>query len=319
MAATILAGGLIVAAVTPSGAAPRAGAGSRRVPVPDLPPRHVLEPDLYDKNDCQLAPESDATNARWRAYCGPDDDDSTQPVGARAWRNLLGFVGPQFPDFVANDGVVLVSGSVTTASEGPWRAWGLARNESTRTARAEVTASLLDDNGDLIGTAAADLAVDALHPGEPGPFALTSDVDAAKVAQVEWSVTSAAAGGSPREFLIRQHWTLAYGARERADSYYTDPEGPGPYPYVLAGDAVNLGAGATPVPDIVAAWLDEEGRVRWVDTARSGEVPFNKAKAATMPGRIGPHRVGPFFLTVDDPSAAPALDGLTPMLWAVGR
>jgi hypothetical protein len=293
--------------------------GPEAAPMPTLPPIWVLEPDFYDQNGCQLYPASENPDAPWQSYCGPREEEPDAPETKHTVRNLQGFMGPYYAATLTAQQVVLLQDSVTTATEGNWRAWGLVRNETNRPVGAVVTASLFGGNGELLDAATASVPVSPLRPGEPGPFALTSDVIASAVTRVEWSVQPAEPT-SPvqRGLLIRQFWALSYGSRERASSYYSDPEGPPPYPFVLAGDVQNLQAATVGRPTVVAAWLDADLRVRWVTTAPAGEVPFNQSRAATFPALVQPRSASPFFLVVSDPTAGPLVGNLTPMLWASG-
>lgn len=314
--AVLLVGGL--AALTGSLAGAQDAPPS--TPMPTLPPVSVLEPTLRDAQGCQRFPVSEEPDASWASYCGHSDDGADQaPEGAETPRNLMGFIGPYYATTISAQGMILLPESVTTTSTGTWRAWGLVRNETDLPVGALVRASLLDSNGGLLGSPSSTVPVNPLRPGEPGPFALTSNIPAAQVARVEWSVNPTPPGlGLERSFLIRRFWTLPYGTRQPASSYYSDPGGPPPYPFVLAGDVENLGSTEVRRPTIVAAWLDENLRVRWVATAPTGEVPFDQSRAATLPLLIPPRVAAPYFLVVDDLEFGPLVANLTPILWAVG-
>jgi hypothetical protein len=139
------------------------------------------------------------------------------------------------------------------------------------------------------------------------------------VADVEWTVEpTTSAGDANRGFLIREFWTLPYGDREPMSSYYTDPAGGPPYPFVLAGDVENLRSASFRRPSVVAAWVDQDLRVRWVSTAVVGEVPFNPNDAGRLPTVIEPRASTPFFLVVDDVEAGPLMSQLAPIIWAIG-
>jgi hypothetical protein len=292
------------------------------IPVPELPPVWVLEPALYDQNGCQLMPPSEdaPSDAEWVPFCGsvdsPAEEDQSQDDST--WRSLLGFAGPYFAKQGSGE-LVLLPGSVFVTSDGPWRAWGFVRNESLLPLGATVTAALFDGGGNALATVTTEVPVTPLRPGEPGPFMLASDTPVSEVAQVEWSVNvMAPAPPKARDFLVMLHWGLPYGDRPPFDLVYTDPVGPPPYPYVLAGEAENLHSLPVATPSIVVAWLDESLRVRWLASVRAGDVPFNPENAAIFPSVLEPRVTVPFFVPVSDPQIAPLLADLEPVVWVMG-
>jgi hypothetical protein len=310
---------LLLAVVT--GVLADAQEGQPATPLPTLPPVSVLEPGLFDANGCQRVPPPDPLppSAPWTVECGLSmGADVEEPEGASAWRNLLGFVGPYYATELRAGEVVLLQESVIVSTQGTWEAWGLVRNETTQPAGAVVSASLFATDGTLLATPSAAVQVDPLRPGEPGPFAISSDIGASRVARIDWSVQSAVSGSnSPRDFLILQHWTLPYGDRPPFELVYSDPDGPPPYPFVLAGDVENLRSAEVGRPTVVVAWVDENMRVRWVTSTQSGEVPFNPSRAASFPSTLESRVTAPYFIVVDDPEVGPLLTNLAPMLWAV--
>lgn len=267
-------------------------------------------------------PVSEEVGAPWRAYCGPSSGGEEEPsVGPRVWRPLQGFHGPYYLDHPSAQEVVLLEESIGQASSQQWRAWGLVRNESNAPAGATVTATLIGVGGAPLGSFSTEVEVSPLRPGEPGPFQVTSDVATAAVERVEWAVEPAPPGpGRHRAFLIRRHWTLPFGDRERATAHYEDPSGPPPYPFVLAGDVEGLRGVVVNRPvDVVAAWVDEDLRVRWVARARAGTVPYNPSSAAQLPMQVKPRVPLSYYLAVTDPEMGPRMTALSPILWVVGQ
>lgn len=296
----------------PPGATPQPTPVS--TPLPRLPPARVLEPDLFDRSGC--AKLEDGTVDRG----APLLPGEATTGGPHAWRTLLGFVGPYYVSELRTGEVILLGDSLTIASEGPWRAWGLVRNETTYPAGADVSASLFAADGTLLTTVSAHVPVDPLRPGEPGPFALSSDVATSEVATVTWSVVQTPPGPAVlRDFQILQGWRLPFGDRAREDGWYRDPTGPPPYPFVQFGSVDNLGD-ASALPLVVAAWVDANDRVVWVATAQVGEVPGNPEASAVGPRSLGPRVLGDYYLVISDPRAGPLLSSgaLSPMLWAAG-
>lgn len=287
---------------------------------PSLPEPHILEPEFYDENNCQLMPVSEDPEAEWKAYCGPSGPVEDVPVGVRdgsEWESLQGFVGPGYVTVNKDEGVDVDEESVFVLASGTWRARGLVRNRSSDLVTATVTASLYSKDGSTLDIVSAPVAVDTLRPGEPGPFALESRLDASEVVSVSWSVSSATADMKAREFRIFQNWTLPYGDRKPFDLLYSDPHDQSVLPFVLSGDVENLGE-PTQNPQVVSAWLDDDGQVRWVATTSSGTVPFNADQAPSFPLTVSTRMTTPFFVVVDDSEVGPLLGSLRPMLWAIG-
>ncbi len=291
------------------------------VSLPTLPPIWVLEPDLFDSNGCAKFPEEQGGDV-----CpAPEPPGTVDPKpGPDTWQSLLGFQGRYYTQTLSAGELTLLSDSVMMTSQGSWGAWGLVRNEGPLPVGADVQASLSAADGSLIETVSGHVPVDPLRPGEPGPFALTSLVPAVDVAQVSWSVVATPPGlGSSRSFDILRYWALPYGDREAQSALYSDPQGPPPYPLVVAGAVDNLTGGSTPEPDVIGAWLDEAGRVAWVAESQAGGIPFNPEQSATFPALMPPRLLGPFFLVVTDPEAGSELSDPSRhfelMLWAVGN
>jgi hypothetical protein len=284
-------------------------------PLPTLPPLAQMEPHLYDSSGCPLGPESDAADARLVPQCGPTDPQASVPT-ARTRLDLRGFQGDRYAGPLNSDAAVVLADTVSTTSTGTWRAWGLARNETSRTIGIKVTAVLLDSAGGTLTTVAASSAVGAVRSGEPAPFVLTSTVPAAQVAGVRWSGAATPSGtATKRDFSIMLNWTLPYGDREPAASYYRDPAVGPPYPYVLSGEIQNVGTNAVTRPHVVVAWESDDGRVQWVDTAEAGQVPYRASESATFAPTLAAGALMPFLLTVADTSAGPTLADLTPTVW----
>lgn len=183
--------------------------------LPSLPSLHVRAPDLYDEDGCARIPPDEGNVVR----CGPFREDlerlreereaciqveagapDLEKIFEEARRtgrcvfveprlpskNLAGFRGPYYTTDLEAGEVVVLKETLTTAREGTWQAWGLVRNEtSTPVGEVNVTASLIGAGGAVLDRPSAEVPVDPLRPGEPGPFVITSTVDAARVTSLE--------------------------------------------------------------------------------------------------------------------------------------
>jgi hypothetical protein len=242
------------------------------------------------------------------------------------WKKLGGFYGPYYATKLEAGEVIILEEAVTTTVEGGWRAWGLVRNETEKpVGEVTVKASLIGADGAILDTPSAQVPVDPLRPGEPGPFALASQVEAAKVASVKWSVES----GPPnprvppeaREVELRLvDWTVPYGASSPTRSKLQEMgllKADDSYPYVLCGSVQNWSQVELLEPGVVAAWLDGEGRVIWM-----AETELKIRGGAPLPA-LAPNDpvsfddMAAFCLAVNDPQVGPRLN--TDMLWGVGR
>lgn len=181
--------------------------------------------------------------------------------------NRPGFSGPPglYSDRISGTGIVLLEDSVTVASEGKWRAWGLVRNDTLRDVGAVVVAAALWGLNDeaLLDYPTATVPVDPLRPGEPGPFVIESRVLASDVTRVEWKVLAGLPNAArSREFQALVYWQVPYGVSEWKG---VKRHGPAYAPHVMYAGLENLG---DPINDatLAVAWMDG-GKVVWVETA----------------------------------------------------
>lgn len=284
-----------------------AQAGGDDATLPTLPPAEERTPGVYDEDGCIVLEEG--------RDCGATADDLDEALaGDESGRTLAGFQGPLFTTDVSADALVVLDDTVAATTNGPWRAQGLVRNETTSPALAPtVTAVLRDAAGAELDRLEALALVTPLRSGEPAPFVLESDVDAGTVASVDWSVADA--GGEPvpgtRDLELSVFYTEPAGAREPLDTYLYADQGAGPFPFVLMGSMTDLADVDAPNPTAVAAWLGTDGRVRAVTTGAAAGTEGEPA-AALVPGGIGD-----FVLVVDGDAAG--LDAAPLLLWGMSR
>ncbi|CAM2946382.1 FxLYD domain-containing protein [Paenibacillus sediminis] len=200
-----------------------------------------------------------------------DFDPSTSPSGKMddsgqdtAVRTLKGFVGPNYATQVNGKSVIVLSNSLNVSKSGNWAVKGLVRNETTSNIGAvTIEAKLISSKGTLLGTVSTKSIVTKIRPGEPAPFEMTSSIPVSKVASVQWiTKPTAAQDNISREANIMVDYELAYGQQDYRGFKRNDP----PYPYVLATSFDNL-SGPIKTAQLVAAWLDETGKVVWIGTA----------------------------------------------------
>jgi len=279
--------------------------GGDSATVPTLPPLEERAPDLYDDEGCLRveAGEVDCTTT-----AGEVDDALADDVGTR---HLAGYVGDHYSEELSGD-VVVLEDTVSRATDGPFAASGLVRNERTAAVGAvEVSAHLLDAGGSELAVASAPVPVAPLRPGEPAPFEVQSEVAAASVAAVTWTVSAAPAEDArppSREIELTTYWEEPGGAREPVHLYFYDDPATAPLPYLLFGGLSNRAGVDVGPPRVVAAWLDEAGRVVRVDSV-DAVAPDGSASAG-----LDEDGVADFLLVEDTPAGAP---GVAVELWGV--
>lgn len=282
-----------------------AGEGDGAATLPTLPPAEERTPELYDADGCIVLEEG--------RDCGVTADELDEALaGDESGRTLAGFSGPHYTTDLSADALVVLDDTVAVTPSGPWGAQGLVRNETTSPALApSVTAVLRDGTGAELDRVEASVLVTPLRPGEPAPFVLGSDVDAAAVASVDWSVEDA--GGDPRpgtrDLELSVFFTEAAGTREPVDTYLYEERGAGPFPFVLMGSMTDLADVAAPSPTAVAAWLGDDGRVQAVAQAQAVD-PTGAPATSLAPGDLAD-----FVLTVEGDVAG--LDAAPLLLWGM--
>lgn len=249
----LLATGLLAVAV-PVGAWSLADAGtpSAAPGLPELPSVAEQVDGLYDEQGC-------LTTGTGEADCSVRADEVDEALShgpATEARQLQGFVGTRWLGQVTGTGPEVLEDSVRVA-DGAFAAQGLVRNHGEVTlATVEVTARLLDADGEELATVTATSPVHDVRPGEPAPFEISADVDG--VARVEWSAAGGEAGdGDSRALAWTPYWERPVGG-EPVDLYLHRDEA-GERPYLLFGSVTAVEAVAS--PEVVVAWLDADGRL----------------------------------------------------------
>jgi hypothetical protein len=275
-----------------------------------IPPDWVFHPEVYDANHCLLPPPDGGG-----VICPPPampgwTPDPNDPGGVWGYQGTPGLS----VRILKAGAVILLDGSVSVTSSGPWRALGLVRNETTKMAGAvTIRATLYGVDGAMIETVSAPSLVDPIRPGEPAPFVLQAKADASLVAAVDWAIDTGhtAAAPVPRQIIIALYWWRPYGDRERIDwpGVSIDPPAP-PYPYFLVGSMRSYAPKPLRAMTAVIAYADEAGRIIWAGTATPIDPPG---------GRPGDLKFVDFYVEVDDPAIAPKLMVASPLWWGIGQ
>ncbi len=259
----ILAAAVVVGLAVP-GAALVAGADDPgpTAALPDLPSVADQVDGLYDADGClRTAPTEVDCSVR-----AAEVDAALSEGGAGETRHLEGFVGSRWRAQVDGGGPTVLAASVERSTVGPFVASGLARNESSSVlATLEVTARLLDGEGAELAAVTVASPVHDIRPGEPAPFVVRADVDAAAVARVDWTAAGGAEGdGSSRALSWTPYWERPAGGEPVELYLYRD--GAGPRPHLVFGSVASVGDDPTVAPEVVIGWLSPEGRLVGVVT-----------------------------------------------------
>lgn len=285
--------------------------GDGVAPLPTLPSTRARSPELYDERGCVRTAPGEAACSSTAAQ------QDLAAAGARTddWRRLAGFEGRGFTTDVTRGQVIVLESTVRTSASGPWRAAGLVRNERDEDlGGVTVTAELVGADGRVIGTVSGDSPVTSVRAGEPVPFVLRADVDAASVASVRWSATASTSAPAPdtaaRSVALATYWTRSPSTGRPVELYlYRD--GPGELPYLLFGSVESVAPTPMRQPRVVLAWMDREGRVVGVT-----DTPLVTADGAPA-AELAPGESLDFLAVVNDPVLVAAAEASAPMLWGV--
>lgn len=240
---------------------------SNGVVLPSPPP-----PDTVAAPDAVAAPDEDAA----------PDGASSLPADEAPRGPGAGYTGDRWASEL--DGQVRVLDDTLTLRDGVLR--GLVRNEGP---------GPVGPVGVRAGSSTAVVPLPVLRPGEPAPFTLP--VEATAPGDVDVVVDAPPAVSSTgRDLVLATFWTRAPDDPREVDTYlFTDPEA-GPRPAVAFGEV--RAAEDVERLVVVAAWVDDEGRVLAVDEsadlARTDLAPGGASDfvvAAPGPDELGAARL----------------------------
>lgn len=268
-----------------------------KVDLPLRPPIWERDPDTFKKEDFVTE-----NNMKINAYNTVEEEPDT--------RDLQGFVGPYYLSEVDGTAVKLIKESLFIMdSKGQWGAMGLIRNETPEIVdKVIVKAELFGEDGNLIDEISEEVYVNSIRPGEPAPFVIHSEINFEEVADVKWKIVASEDNKKfSRSANIQVYWELAQGSEEYRGIKREDD----PYPYVLATGFENLGR---PVKnaDLIAAWLDENGKVVWIETTNLDKKAFANGIDRDGAGNFKP-------IIVFNKEIGSLLDKYTYMLWVMGK
>ncbi len=216
-----------------------------------------------------------------------------------AYKNIQGFYGPYYNSARLDDAVRVIPQSVYIWPGDTWKASGVLRNQThSAVSVAAVTVRLLGINNVLLKVAKAAVPVKELRSGEPGPFVIEALVPTEEVKAVEWLVDYRLIDEEERQF------DLEVIQRGRASGHSL---------YSLFGRVVNSREDSSRDVRVVAAWLDNNRRVIYVDTLemRSIQFPSQVIKSVDLDGRESAF----FVYSTDNPSLASVLESAGIAIW----
>lgn len=177
-----------------------------------------------------------------------------QPPSPDDPKILYGYRGAYYNTAILDGRVLVLDKSVYVWPTSKWKVTGMLRNQTRCPVHIRsIYARLLGSEGELLGTATATVPIDNLRPGEPGPFVDEASLAATAVKSVEWRVESAPAPAPSREF----EFEISQDALSLDESHYD-----------LEGTIHNSSTTSVQEVRVVMAWLDDAGKVFYVDSAK---------------------------------------------------
>ena len=221
---------------------------------------------------------------------------------------LRGFVGQNYIVEVQGQSFPVLENSLNIYKQDKWQAKGLVRNETLDTVGTIlVEAQLLSQDGKVLETISTESLIKQVRPGEPVPFTMSSLLNGDQVYDVRWSAKSGYKKEAvSREANIMVNYEVPYGVAEYKGVKRDDA----PYPYVLGTSFDNL-SGPLKRAELVAVWLNENGKVKWIERANLDPLFKNG---------VGIEGSALFNdIVVSDANIAPLLSTLPYTLWVVGK
>jgi hypothetical protein len=223
-------------------------------------------------------------------------------------KNLYGYSGPYYNTTNLDGRVVVLDHTLYTWPTSTWKVSGMLRNQArTPVHIAGVTARLLGSKGQLLATASGTVPVSDLRPGEPGPFVIVAPVRASDVKATEWHIDYVSGEAASRLFVL----DVVTQQASAEDGYY------------YLGEIQN----AAPIENrvhMVAAWLDWQGRVLFVDSPKLrilATTPGSTKVSATFKDAItlAPGESSGFVYINKDPVVVPLLARTFIALWGISN
>lgn len=168
------------------------------------------------------------------------------------YKSLYGYYGPFYNISNLNGQIAVLDQTVYTWPTTLWKASGMIRNQTRQSVHIKrVSATLRAAHNEVLGTATTLVPVSNLRPGEPAPFVIESTLPRSAISTVEWSVDFEIAEHKNR-FLV---FDIIDDRGSREGSLYN-----------LFVTIRSEDAAATRRVGVVAAWLDNQDRVLYVDS-----------------------------------------------------
>lgn len=218
---------------------------------------------------------------------------------------LYGYYGPYYNTTNLDGRMAVIERSVYLWPGATWKASGMLRNQTRDPVRVnEMTAHLLGSRGELLATATATLPVADLRPGEPGPFVIEAPLAKEDVATVDWHIDYTSVPSGPRPLVFHKD--------KRKSPRRNEPL------YSLLGYVHNDATTTIQNVQVVAAWLDDHDRVRYVDHLAFRPHPDSPQTLATMDLVAGADE---YFIyeTSKPPLASSLLAASDIALWGISK
>ncbi len=219
-----------------------------------------------------------------------------------SFKSLLGYSGLFYNTEELDGHPKVLSNTLYEWPQETWKVSGLVRNQSCDTVHiSTLGAKLLGVRGEVLQVVEAVYPVKDLRPGEPGPFTVEAPIQSESVKAVQW--------------ILETEKTSHVPARSLALSVYEDRRVGSVYS--LYGRVKNLGTESAEDSHIVAAWLNSDGKVIYVDQPKIRLVsdPTKAQDYVTL----APGDFDDFFYSVDSPAIVSFLEKSRVILWGASN
>lgn len=217
------------------------------------------------------------------------------------YKSLYGFYGSFYNTTNLDGRVAVLEKTVSRRPTHTLKAYGLVRNQTRQSINIHsITATLRGPQGEVLDIVTASIPVQNLRPGEPGPLMIESAVAQNTIANIEWSVDSEPSLGKPRPFAF----DIIDDRDSRQGSHYD-----------LFVAIRNEDAAASRRTKVLAAWLDEQGKLIYVDAlmVRANDDP----KTWRSWTDLGPNESGYLTYNTSDSWLVSRLIKARVMLWGI--
>lgn len=217
------------------------------------------------------------------------------------YKSLYGFYGPFYNTTDLDGRVVVLEQTVYAWPTAKWKASGMVRNQTRQPVHINsVSAILRGPHGEVLDTVVTSIPVSNLRPGEPGPFVIESALLRSTVSTVEWRLDFELSPDKPRLLVF----DIIDDRGSREGSLYDL--------FVTIRSEYDS---KTRRARIVAAWLDDQERVIYVDSLKVR--PTDDSATWRSWTYLAPNGTDDLIYSTTDPSLVSRIINARIVLWGM--